>query len=672
MSVGTANKAQRCETMLRDSPLIQLTPEGSSFSPDVRKLGASALVLETMAVVLVAVSVLYFARDVIMPLALALLLSFALGPLVLSLRRWHFGRVPSVVAAVSLAFAVITGIGALIGSQLAQLANDLPLYRYNMTEKVQSLRQTALGSGTFGPLSGMLNDLGNEITKSAEAPDKPFSRQGTTPQPAGQELQAIPVEIRQSPSTPLEVIKAVLGPLLHPLATAGIVGVFVVFFLLQREDLRDRFIRLAGPRDLNRTTQALDDGARRLSRYLLMQSGINACFGLLIGVGLWFIGVPNPALWGVLAMLLRFVPYIGPVIAAAFPLAVSFAVDPGWSMLFWTLGLFLVIEPLVGQVIEPILYGTSTGLSPVAVIVAAAFWTWIWGPVGLLVSTPLTLCLVVLGRHVDRLKFLSVLFGDQPALTPEESFYQRVLADDSDEALLQAEQFLKNARLVDYYDQVAIKGLAFAQLDVNRGTLKHDQRMDLKKAVDEIIEDLSDHDDDLPPAVHEGQATAVQRPTSTVDDIAPGWRENAVICIAGRGSLDEAAAGMLAQLLKNQGIGARVVATDSVSVGGILQLDVTGVQMACLSYLEAGGLTSARYLVRRLRRKLPHGIILVGFWTLNDEQIISRAALQATCADLIVTSLGEAVRQVCESERKARPTGALTSPSTPASRTAAQ
>ncbi len=608
-----------------------------------------------MAVVLVTVAVLYFARDVVMPLALALLLSFALGPLVLALRRWHFGRVPSVAAAVSLAFVLIFGIGALIGGQLAQLAQDLPLYSYNMTEKVQSLRQAALGSSTFGPLSGMLKRLGSEISKQTVTPDNSALGQKTAPLPAAQEPQAVPVEIRQSPSTPLEVIQAILGPLLHPLATAGIVVIFVVFFLLQREDLRDRFIRLAGPRDLNRTTQALDDGARRLSHYLLMQSGINACFGLLIGTGLWLIGVPNPVLWGILAMLLRFVPYIGPVIAAVFPAAVSFAVDPGWSMLFWTLGLFLVVEPIVGQVVEPILYGKSTGLSPVAVILAAAFWTWIWGPVGLLVSTPLTLCLVVLGRHVERLKFLSIVLGDQPALTPEESFYQRMLADDSDEALLQAEQFLKTAPLADYYDQVAIKGLALAQLDVNRGTLKHERRVELKEAVDEIIEDLSDRIDTPPPASQEGNATPVQPPTPPPDDLAPGWRENAVLCIAGRGLLDQAVASMLAQLLKKQGIGARVIASNAVSVGNIMQLDVTGVQMACLSYLEAGGLTSARFLVRRLRRRLPHGKILVGFWRLNDEQVKSRAALQETGADLIVTSLGQAVGQVSECERKARP-----------------
>jgi predicted PurR-regulated permease PerM len=623
-----------------------------------------------MAVVLVAVAVLYIARDVVMPLALALLLSFALGPLVMALRRWHFGRVSSVVAAVVLAFSLISGIGALIGSQLAALAQNLPLYSYNMAEKIQSLREAASGSSIFGSLSGMLKDLGSEIAKPAETTAKLTATRATTLLPAVQEPQPIPVEIRQSPSTPIEVIQAIIGPLIHPLATAGIVIVFVIFFLLQREDLRDRFIRLVGPRDLNRTTQALDDGAHRLSHYLLTQSGINGCFGLSIGTGVWLIGVPNPVLWGILAMLLRFVPFIGPVIAAAFPLAVSFAVDPGWSMLFWTVGLFLVVELTISQVVEPYLYGKSTGLSPVAVIVAAAFWTWIWGPIGLLVSTPLTLGLVVLGRHVERLRFLSIVLGDQPALTSGESFYQRVLADDSDEALLQAEQFLKNAPLADYYDQVAIKGLALAQLDVNRGTLKTERRTQLKEAVDEIIEDLADRNDILLPAVQEGGAAPVQQPTSVQDDIALGWQENAVLCIAGRGSLDEAVAAMLAQLLKKQGIGARVVPNSGVSVGNIMRLDVTGVQMACLSYLEAGGMTSARYLVRRLRRRLPHGTILVCFWTLTEEQIKSRNALQETGADLIVTTLRQALDQIGGRARKARPAESPTSLSNPEPRSA--
>ena len=254
----------------------------------------------------------------------------------------------------------------------------------------------------------------------------------------------VPVEIHQPNPSPFLLLQQFAVPLLQPFATAGIVLVFVIFFLLQREDLRDRFIRLAGAGDLRRTTVAMDDAASRLSRYLLTQTAINTSFGVLVGTGLWFIGVPHPVLWGILGMLLRFVPYIGPVIAAALPAIVAFAVDPGWAMLLWAVALFLVVELAIGQVIEPWLYGHSTGLSGIAVVVAAAFWTLLWGPVGLLLSTPLTMCLVVLGRHVERLQFLEVLLGDQPALAPEEAFYQRMLAGDPDEAAHQAEEFLKD------------------------------------------------------------------------------------------------------------------------------------------------------------------------------------------------------------------------------------
>ena len=614
--------------------------------------------METLAVGVVVVSALYFAREVFVPLALALLLSFALGPLVISLRRWRIGRVPSVIAAVICASLILLGIGALIASQLAILAGNLPEYRYNITEKIHSLRGATSGGGVLGTLSDMLKDLSNEIAKPvevpnfAEAPSKSLARPGPSTAPASQEQRPVPVEIRPPSETPIEVIKTVAGPLLAPVATTGIVIVFVVFLLLQREDLRDRFIWLAGARDLSRTTKALDDAARRLSRYLLTQSAVNASFGLLIGIGLWLIGVPNPLLWGLLSMLLRFVPYIGSVIAMAFPAAVSFAVDPGWSMFFWTIGLYAVVEPIIGQVVEPFLYGRTTGLSPVAVVVAAAFWTWLWGPVGLLLSTPLTLCLVVLGRHVERLEFLSIALGDKPALSPEESFYQRMLAGDSDEAAQQAEEFLKKEVLSVYYDQIAVRGLALAQLDVNRGALDHVRRVELKEAVDGVIADLSDHED------------VVQVPG------APGWKDGQVVlCIAGRGSLDEAVAAMLAQLLQKHGIGARTAPNRDVSAANIALFDVDGVQMACLSFLEAGGLTNARYLVRRLRRRLPNVKILLGLWTLSDEQAKSRDALRETGADTIVTSLGQAVTEVDKVMRgeespiqvSAPPTGEATS-----------
>jgi predicted PurR-regulated permease PerM len=620
----------------------------------VHASGTSLTGLGTLAVGVIAIAALYFGREVFVPMALALLLSFALGPPVLLLRRWHVNRVLAVIAVVVLVFSVILGIGALIGSQLAHLAENLSGYQTNITEKIHSLRDTTTNSGVVGRAAKMLSDLGNEIAKPREKIGRPAANGPAVLAPGVQQQKPVPVEIRPSEPTPVQLILEVAGPLLQPLATAGIVLVFVIFFLLQRQDLRDRFIRLAGARDLRRTTHALDEAAHRLSRYLLMQTAINTGVGVLVGTGLWFIGVPNPALWGILTMLLRFVPYIGAVVAAAFPAALAVAVDPGWAMMFWAIGLFLVVELMTGYVIEPWLYGHSMGLSGVAVLVAAAFWTLLWGPIGLLLSTPLTMCLVVLGRHVEHLQFLEVLLGDQPALAPEESFYQRMLADDPDEAAIQAEAFLKDRPLWVYYDEVAIKGLALAQLDVNRGALDHTHRVRIKETVEWVIDDLSDHDDATAPTLEEGEpeAPALQSVLSQ-QELAPSWRGNAVLCVAGRGSLDEAAAGMLAQLLEKHGIGARVVPSEAVSVANLVRLDVTGVQTVCLSYLEPGSFSNARYLVRRLRRRLSQAKIVAGFWTLTADEAEARDALGATRADLVVTSLRQAVEQVVNAAKEA-------------------
>ena len=262
-----------------------------------------------------------------------------------------------------------------------------------------------------------------------------------------------------------------IEPVLGPLETTVIVIIVAIFVLMQRDDLRDRFIRLVGSTDLHRTTTAMDDAGKRLSRYFVSQLGVNACFGLVIGVGLWLIGVPAPALWGVLAGLLRFVPYVGALLAAVAPLALAAAIDPGWRTTIYVALLFVTIEPLTGYVVEPLLYGHSTGLSPMSVIVAAVFWTWMWGPVGLILSTPLTLCLVVLGRHVKSLEFLDVLLGDRPALSEADRFYQRALANDPDEALDQAEKMLADRSLVDYYDSVVLPALKLAAHDEARGTI---------------------------------------------------------------------------------------------------------------------------------------------------------------------------------------------------------
>jgi predicted PurR-regulated permease PerM len=617
---------------------------------DIYSVARPASAIATLATGVVVIAALYFAREIFVPLALAVLLSFALGPLVLFLRRWYFGRVPSVIAAVLLAFCVIFVIGSVIGSQVAFLAGNLAQYQSTITEKIHTLRDSASGGGFFGRASGMLKQLSNEISKEEAPPGDGKAAHPTPLAPASRAAQQppapIPVEIHQPAPTALQIIETIIGPLVQPLATTGIVIVFVVFFLLQREDLRDRFIRLAGARDLQRTTEGLDDAAQRLSRYLLVQSALNASFGVLIGTGLWFIGVPNPVLWGILAMLLRFVPYIGAIIAAVFPLTLAVAVDPGWSMLLWTAALFLVVEPIMGQVVEPLLYGHSTGLSAVAVVVSAAFWTWLWGPVGLLLSTPLTLCLVVLGRHVERLEFLDIMLGNQPALTPQENFYQRMLANDPDEAARQAEEFLKDRPLADYYDEVAIGGLALAQLDVNRGVLEHERRVRIKEAVLGVLDDLSDHDH---PASRNDKAEP-GTPAQEASDAAIGqaWEGRIVLCIGGRGSLDEAAAAILAQLLERQRVAARVVASAAVATDSIFRLDVTDVNLVFLSYLETGNFTSARYMIRRLRRRLPGVRIVVGFWMMGEDAASRLNALRETGADHIVTSLRQAVDQLAE------------------------
>jgi hypothetical protein len=432
--------------------------------------------------------------------------------------------------------------------------------------------------------------------------------------------------------------------------------IVTVFILLQREDLRDRLIRLFGSSDLHRTTIAMNDAARRLSRYFLTQLGINAAFGVVISAGLYLIGVPSPILWGVIGLLLRFVPYIGAWLAALGPLALAAAVDPGWSTMLWTGVLYAVSEFLVGQAVEPLLYGHSTGLSPVAVVIAALLWTWLWGPIGLILSTPLTLCLVVLGRHVKRMEFLDVLLGDQPALTPVESFYQRMLAGDPDEAHDQAEQLLKDRPLSSYYDEVALKGLRLAANDSARGVLTLAQLDRIRGSIMDLIEDLDDHDDVVPPADRRGEGSGADRgqaatrqqtaeqPIPEMPDIAPGWRgEGAVLCIAGRGPLDDAAATMLAQLLVKQGLGARVLPHASVARAAIGGLNPTGVQMICIPYLElAASPSQLRYLLRRLRQRVPHTPILVGLWP--EEEVEEEDRLRAAIgADLYVGSLHEAV-----------------------------
>ncbi len=390
---------------------------------------------------------------------------------------------------------------------------------------------------------------------------------------------------------------------------------------------------------------------------------MNGAFGVVIGIGLWLIGIPSAILWGILAAALRFVPYIGAVIAAAFPLALAVAVDPGWSMLLWTLALFLVVEPVVGHVIEPMVYGHSTGLSPVAVVASATFWTALWGPIGLVLATPLTVCLVVLGRHVERLEFLDVMFGDRPALSPPEIFYQRMLAGDPTEAAEKAEEFLKERSLASYYDEVALKGLQLAQADSERGALDKERLTKIRDAVSEFASDLSDQDD-RPPA--KGNSTTDAEASSAVESVAedavhenlpilskealpPEWQgEHPVLCVAGRSLIDEAAAIMLAQLSTAHGLAARVEGAEALSTTNLFRLDITGVAIVCLVYLDANGPAHMRYSVRRLRRKLPKATIILGCWVKEIDPAALELLREGAKADLVAASLGEAVKLCIE------------------------
>jgi predicted PurR-regulated permease PerM len=451
-----------------------------------------------------------------------------------------------------------------------------------MREKVQSLRGSTAGSGALERAADVLQDLGKELDRPQNGIVRPANPLTPSAAPAT-ETKPIPVEVRQPDPGALQTLGAFITPLIHPAATTGIVIIFVIFILLQREDLRNRLIRLAGSHDLHKTTAALDDAAGRLSKLYLTQLALNAAFGAVIGVGLFLIGVPSPVLWGILAAILRFVPYIGAFISAAFPLALAAAVDPGWSMLLMTAALFLVMEPIAGHVVEPLVYGHSTGLSPVAVVVAATFWTWLWGPIGLVLATPLTVCLVVLGRHVEQLEFLDVMLGDRPALSPSEIFYQRMLAGDPAEAADVAEEFLKERSLSVYYDEVALAGLRLARADALRGVLDETRLERMRDTVEELVDDLSNQLDqepksgrtDDPEAAAAIEASGDERgttdlPTLAPEDLGPRFRsETPILCIAGQSPVDEAAALMLAQLLTKHGLSARVESAASLSIQSI-------------------------------------------------------------------------------------------------------
>jgi predicted PurR-regulated permease PerM len=596
----------------------------AASSPELRTLVA-------IAVGAIVVATLYIAQDVLIPITLAVLLSFVLSPLVDVLRRIGLWRGAAVALSVLVALGAIGLIGTLLGSQAATLAADVPHYVEAVQSKVERIQGFATNRVTS--ITRLLSGgKPAAVQVAVPAVRTRGDKTGTPALPAGTPQQPLVVELAPPKPSVLAVARAVIEPVLGPLETTIIVLIVAIFILMQREDLRDRFIRLFGSADLHRTTIAMDDAGQRLSRYFVSQLGVNTCFGLVIGVGLWLIGVPSPALWGVLAGLLRFVPYVGPLLAAVAPLTLAAAVDPGWWTTIEVALLFVIIEPLTGYVVEPLLYGHSTGLSPMSVIVAAVFWTWIWGPVGLILSTPLTLCLVVMGRHVKSLEFFDVLLGDRPALSEVNRFYQRTLANDPDEALDQAEKMLADRSLVDYYDSVVLPALKLAAAAEALGTISRQRAAEMTRSILAVIRDLEEHVD----AKH----------TGTSDQERPIERSSTglVVCIAGRGPFDDVVSGMLAQLLAHRGVGSRRIPHTSVSRELIAQLDLSTAKVIAVSYLELGGAPAhLRYMLRRLRHRAPHAAIIVGLWPKGEAVLNDPEAQKALDGDRYVGSMREAV-----------------------------
>ena len=605
-----------------DPGILETTPEPAA-SP------GRTLVALTVAVIVV--TSLYIAQDVLIPITLAAMLSFVLSPLVAALRRAGMWRAPAVALTVLVALGGIVLVGTLLGSEAAALAADVPRYVEAVQAKVERIQ--AFTVDRVAQVTQFVRIVG-PATPSSQ-PKVPARRGAASAAlPAGTSQQPVVVEIARPPSSVLGVARAIIEPVLGPLEKTVLVLIVAIFILIQREDLRDRFIRLVGSSDLHRTTLAMDDAGQRLSRYFMAQLAVNTCFGLVIGTGLWLIGIPSPGLWGAVAALLRFVPYIGAVMAAVAPLTLAAAVDPGWWTAIYVALLFVSVEPLTGYVIEPMLYGHSTGLSPLAVVLAAVFWAWLWGPVGLILSTPLTLCLVVVGRHVESLQFFDVLLGDRPALSEVDRFYQRTLANDPDEALAQAETMLADRPLVDYYDGVVLPGLKLAAEDEARGTITRQRAAGITRSMLGVVHDL------------DGYALPEHATAAPVDvgSTSPHPTGASVACVASQSPFDEVVSAMLGQLLAGRGVASWILPYSVVSRERMAQLNLSAAPIIIVSSL-APGVTPAhvRYLIRRLRQRAPSATIIAGLWSLDEAALNDPARQKALGADRYVASLRDAV-----------------------------
>ena len=587
--------------------------------------------------VALAIAALYFGRQIFIPLALALVLSFLLTPLVGLLEKVRLGRIPAVLVVMVLGFALTAGLAWEVAGQLLDITGHIRDYKTNLEETIRSLHPPK--NGPIGQATATVRELNKEL---ATAP----AQQSHDANGAVKTARPVPVQVTAPPTNLIEDLRALLGPLAGPTETAAIVVIFTAFMLIKREDLRNRLIRLGGEGRLTVMTQALDDAGQRLSRYLLLQFLVNAGYGLLFGLGLYLMQIPHPLLWGVLAALLRLVPYIGTLIATAFPITMALAVFPGWQHALMIFGLFVILETVVANVIEPWLYGSHTGISSLAILVAAVFWSVLWGPVGLILSTPLTVCLMLLGRYVPRLAFLEVLLGDEPVLSPPELFYQRLLAMDQDEARRVAETPLKEKSLEAVYTSVLIPALRLAEEDRHMDAVGERTIEFISQSTREIIEDLGDRvlaQDSAKKDVGEKEGVEKKNKENVAPD--PQLSQIRIVCVPARDEADELLGMMFSQILRQAGYTATYLTIGTVE--DMLQhVGRGGFQIACVSALPPFAVGQARSLCKRLRTKFPELKIMIGLWDFAGGVLKAQDRVGSNCGHGVATSLSEGLLQV--------------------------
>jgi predicted PurR-regulated permease PerM len=566
----------------------------------------------------VVITGLYFGKDLVIPFALALLLSFLLSAPVCWLERLRLGRPVAVLVVLATALLLAGGLVWVGLQQLSGMAEHLPQYRAHIGRKLEKLRSPS-GPGLMS-MAQSLTQLTGELA-THDWPEE--SQDSSAPAVHNQQKQAVlpvPVRIVKPETGLLSSLGLVSASLLHYLGLAGAVTILTLFMLLNRGHLRNRFFRLLGQGHLVLMTTAMDEAAQKVSRYLLTQSLVNTAFGTLLGMGLWMIGVPYAPFWGGLAALLRFVPYVGTFLAGAGPFFLSLAVFDGWSKPLLAIALFVTIEILTSTAVEPWLYATRTGISSLAILLSAAFWTLLWGPIGLILSTPLTVCLAVLGRHLPPLAFLHVLLGDEPVLTPEVCFYQRLLAMDEEEAAELAETFLREKTLIELYDQMLIPALGLAEQDRHEDRLEKHRVHFLHRSTRDLLEEFAQR----------------AEPISTTPISSAS-----ILCVPVRDEADELVGMMLSQTLQEAGWTAR---SCSLSAKEDLLKCASGQMpdILILSALPPFALLPARALCRQLRRSYPQTKIVLGLWNSVTAAEKVQARLGPQCADVVVTSLQEA------------------------------